>query len=88
MRLREKNCATSVAPAQMNGDEKALLKRWMLYCGLRCFKWMDWIGIGWVSLGGMRYRAPYTMLIKILTAAHPYIRGWIGLGLYGYLWVT
>ena len=25
-----------------------------------CYKWRDWIGIGWESLGDVRYRAPYS----------------------------
>ena len=68
----------------MNGDEKALLKRWMLYCGLRCFKWMDWIGIGWVSLGGMRYRAPYDANkdTHSSTSVHSWM-DWIGI-----VWVS
>ena len=27
-------------------------------CSTVSYKW-DWMGLGWISLGGVRYRAPY-----------------------------
>ena len=28
-------------------------------CSTISYTWEDWCGVGWLSLGGMRYRAPY-----------------------------